>query len=131
MRIDLEQLEFEEDTYTLDGVPYSGSAYANYPDGTLERELSLEIGLKHGPCRVFFPNGQLRRQWNANRGGAHGEAKEWHSSGQLKSVGSYEFGVELSYDEWDGTGRLIESRRIDKDSELMKYVETIRERESK
>lgn len=129
MRIDLEQLEFDEDMCTLDGLPYSGSAYANYPDGTLERELSFEVGLKNGPCKVFFPNGQLGRQWNANRGAAHGEVREWYSSGQLKSVGNYEFGVELSYDEWDANGSQIASRRIDKDSELMKYVETIRERE--
>jgi antitoxin component YwqK of YwqJK toxin-antitoxin module len=129
VRVDLEQLEFDEDMCMLDGAPYSGFAYANYPDGTLERELSFEVGLKSGPCKTFFPNGQLSRQWIANRGAAHGEVREWYSSGQLKSVGNYEFGVELSYDEWDGSGMLIASRRIDKDSELMKYVESIRERE--
>lgn len=128
MRIDLEQLDFDEYHWILNESPYSGEAYLNFPDGTLEKEFSIESGIPHGPCRVFYPNGQLRKQLNLRYDAAHGECREWYSSGQLRSVGSYEFGIELQYDEWDATGKLIESRRIDKESELMKYVETKRER---
>lgn len=128
MRIDLEQLDFDERHWILNGSPYSGDAYINYPDGILEREFSIDHGIKHGPCRMFYPDGQLRKQFNLRQGAAHGEGREWYSNGQLRSAGSYEFGVELQYDEWDAIGKLIESRRIDKESELMKYVETMRER---
>lgn len=129
MRVALEQLEFEEGVCTFEGIPFSGTLYDNYPDGPLERELSFEAGKKKGPCKLFFPNGQLCRQWNAKRGAAHGDVREWYSNGQLKSFDNYEFGVEMSYGEWDGSGRLITSRRIDNDSELIKYVEKIRELE--
>lgn len=122
--------DWDEDLLVFQGVPFSGVTFRNYPNGSCEFEFTYLDGFRDGPQREFFENEEVKEEWIAQRGAAIGEVRKWHENGQLKSLGNYEFGVELSYDEWDATGKLVESRRIDKDSELMKYVETMRERAS-
>jgi antitoxin component YwqK of YwqJK toxin-antitoxin module len=88
-------------------------------------------GFREGIQREFFDNADVKEEWVAEKGAAVGEVKKWHENGKVKSVGNYEFCAELSYYEWDATGKLVESRRIDKHSGLMKYMETMHERASK
>jgi len=130
IRVKDEELEWDDDVTIYEGNPFSGIAYRNYPNGNCEFEFQYVNGFRQGIQREFFDNTDVKEEWVAERGAAIGEVKKWHNNGQLKSVGNYEFGAELSYDEWDIGGKLIESRRIDKDSELMKYVGRMRERAS-
>jgi antitoxin component YwqK of YwqJK toxin-antitoxin module len=127
-RVCEELLDWDEDVSMLDGVPYTGSAFLMFTDGALKRECYFQDGFEQGECKEWYSNGQVRKQWIAQRGVATGDVKTWHENGQLKSIGNFEFGAELHYEEWDATGKLIESRHIEKESELMKYVEMMRER---
>jgi antitoxin component YwqK of YwqJK toxin-antitoxin module len=119
--------DWRDDALLYQRVPFSGVVFRTYSNGLCEFEFKYLDGLREGFQREYFDSGRMREEWHAERGAAHGNFKKWHENGQLKSTGNYEYGVELQYDEWDASGTLIKSRRIDKDSDLMKYVETMRE----
>ena len=125
-RIDEEQLDWDDDVSVLNGVPYTGVGVMYYPDGSLEGEASYVDGFKEGVVREWHPNGKLRTEWFAERGRAEGKVTEWHQNGVVKSVGEYEFGVEIKFDEWDEAGELLQSRQIDESSELFKHVQQMR-----
>ncbi len=125
-RINEDELDWDDDLSVLDGVPYSGTGFLVYPDGTLKREVFYRDGFEEGVCIEWHPNGKLKREWFAERGRAKGKVTEWHDNETVKSVGEYEFGTELQYDEWNESGELILSRRIDEGSAQMKYVEQMR-----
>lgn len=130
IRVEDNELEWDDDVTVHEGSPFTGIAFRNYPNGSCEYEFRYVNGFREGIQREFFDNADMKEEWVAERGAAVGEVRKWHKNRQLKSVGNFEYGAELQYDEWDATGTLIESRRIDRDSQLMKYVETMRERAS-
>jgi antitoxin component YwqK of YwqJK toxin-antitoxin module len=120
-RVNEDDLDWDDDLSVLDSTPYSGTAFLLYPDGSLKREVTYQNGFEEGDCREWHPNGNLRREWLAERGRATGNVKEWHADGTVKSVGEYEFGVELQYDEWNESGDLVAHRRIDENTRSFKY----------
>jgi antitoxin component YwqK of YwqJK toxin-antitoxin module len=122
IQINEECLDFDEDQAFFQGRPFKGIARCFYLNNALKREAKYTDGFEEGICREWHPNGQLMRQWFAIRGCAHGEFNEWHDNGQVKSVRCFDRGIELSYEEWDASGDLVERRVIDKQSELYKYV---------
>lgn len=125
--VDLDELDWGEgDLRTVHDVPYSGIAVLKHSNGVIKRRLSFSGGLEEGLCCDFYANGQLEREWNAVRGRAEGKITEWYDNGAVRSIGIYEFGAELEYNEWDSNGVLIESRKLDEESELMKYVVQMR-----
>jgi antitoxin component YwqK of YwqJK toxin-antitoxin module len=126
--INEDELEFDGDQTTYNGRPFTGVGLLQYPNSRPKREVKYVNGFEEGPCREWYPNGQLKRDWFAVRGQAHGRVTEWYENEKRKSVGEYEHGVELRYDEWSDTGQLLVSREIDKASELFKYLEQVREK---
>jgi antitoxin component YwqK of YwqJK toxin-antitoxin module len=125
-KINEEYLEFDEDQRLLEGIPYTGIGFLEYPDHSLEREVYYVDGYEHGLCKEWYPNGQLKCEWNAIHGRAAGKVKQWYDSGKIKSVGEYEYGVEIAYKEWDEHGKLLIDREIDEKSELYKYLMKMR-----
>ena len=125
-RVNEEDLDWDDDVRVLGGTPYSGIAFLLYPDGSRKREVTYQNGFAEGNCREWHLNGNLKREWFAERGRATGKIKEWHADGTVKSIGEYEFGAELQYDEWDESGDLSIHRQIDENSELFKYVQRMR-----
>ena len=121
-----DEFEFDEDQIVYNGVPFTGILYAEYPNAQLKRESPFRDGFAEGRCREWFPNGQLKQEWFAVHGRATGKFLQWHENGQPRSVGNYEYGVELSYDEWNERGDLVAHREINTTSELFKYVEHMR-----
>ncbi len=124
--INEEELDWDGDISVLKGTPYTGKAYMSFPNGAVKREVLFKEGFEEGLCREWHKNGNLRREWIAQRGVPIGKVTEWHENGVVKSVGEYEFGAELKYEEWDESGELVQSRQIDEASELFKYVEQMR-----
>lgn len=125
-RVNDDDLDWDDDLRVLDGTPYSGTAFLLHPDGTLAFEVTYRDGFEEGVHREWHPNGELKRTWFAERGRATGKVEEWHACGRIRSVGVYEFGVEIHYDEWDESGNLVAHRQIDENSALFDYVRSMR-----
>ena len=125
-RVDEEELDWDDDVSVLNGVPFNGIGVMYYPDGSAEGESAYVDGFKEGLVKEWHSNGKLRTEWFAERGRAKGKVTEWHPNGTVKSVGTYEFGAELRYEEWDELGNQVEFREIDEASELFEYVVQMR-----
>ena len=125
-RINADELEFADAQSFYNGVPFTGVGFRVYPNLRLEEEIPYKDGYPDGVCREWFANGQMKAEWFAIHGRAIGKVKQWHQNGKLKSVGDYEHGVELKYDEWSDGGTLLVSRTIDAGSELYKYLQHMR-----
>jgi antitoxin component YwqK of YwqJK toxin-antitoxin module len=130
-RVDDDELDFDEDQRILKGVPFTGIGFSEYPNGRLRGEAPYKDGFEEGVCRKWFPNGQLKREWLAVHGRATGTVTEWHENGKIKSIGEYEYGAELSYDEWSESGELTNHRQLDTASELFKYVQHMRQQDQR
>ncbi|MGC3969152.1 MAG: hypothetical protein QM775_17840 [Pirellulales bacterium] len=128
MRVSVELLEYDDDVRTLDGKPFSGIGFELYPDGRLRFEVPFSEGFAEGIYQEWHRNGLLKEQWQARRGCAEGTIKSWHDNGVLHSIKEVEYGAEIVYEEWDRDGRQVCSRRVDPESELFKYVLTMRSR---
>jgi|SRR5689334_8904002 MORN repeat protein len=127
VRVNEDDLEWDEDMRLLAGTPFSGVGFALYDDGSLRSESPYRDGFEEGTCREWHPNGRLRREWNAVRGCAT-ELTEWHENGVVKCAGRYEYGAEIEYREWDDAGALLVHRQIDETTELFAYVQSMRQR---
>jgi antitoxin component YwqK of YwqJK toxin-antitoxin module len=125
-RVNADNLDWDDDLRVLDGTPYSGSAFLLHPDGSLAFEVTYRDGFEEGVCREWHPNGKLKLEWFAERGRATGRVEEWHPGGRVKSVGVYESGVEILYEEWDESGNLVAHRQIDENTALFDYVRSMR-----
>lgn len=118
LRLNDEELEFDDDLREYSGSPFTGVAYTTFANGNLEREISCLNGLPNGLCRECYPDGQKRKEWTARRGPVHGVCTEWHSDGSIKSIANYMYGVETSYEEWSEQGALITKRELDEKSPM-------------
>jgi antitoxin component YwqK of YwqJK toxin-antitoxin module len=131
-RVDVNELDWDEDMRLHKGVPFSGVGFEMYPgsDSVMVSESVYSDGFREGLCREWYPSGQLKREWQASHGVAMGRMTEWHESGKVRSVGEYEFGVAIRYDEWEERGHLVVTMRIDPNSGQFKYVQMMRQRRS-
>ena len=125
MTIDEDALEFDEDVRLFEGQPFTGVARSVYPNGKVRNEMTFCHGFEDGVCRSWHSNGQLSREWHATRGVVNGKEYEWHESGAIKSVGYYVHGVELTFDKWNESGRLIENRSINWNTSLGAYAKQL------
>jgi antitoxin component YwqK of YwqJK toxin-antitoxin module len=121
-RINEDELDWDGDLRTYEGVPFTGKAFLMYANGQLEQEATYRDGLKDGLVQEWFPNGQLRSEWHAVHGRGEGNRTQWHEDGKVKCISEHEFGCELKYDEWSDTGELLVSRRLDPHSKQYEYV---------
>jgi antitoxin component YwqK of YwqJK toxin-antitoxin module len=126
-RVKEEHLHWDDDVTVFNGLPFTGVAFLEYPNAVLKREAYYKDGFEEGLVREWHANGKLKREWLAVHGRAEGKVTEWHDNGMVKSVGEYEYGVELRFGEWNEFGALVKSRTINMESELFKYVQKMRQ----
>lgn len=122
-RVNEDEFDWNGDHCLSEGIPFTGVGYLLHPNGSLMSEAPFRNGFRDGQCREWYSNGQMKREWVARRGQAFGIVRAWHENGVPKSVGEYEFGIELKYSEWDNIGRLVVERTIDEASELFNYLQ--------
>jgi antitoxin component YwqK of YwqJK toxin-antitoxin module len=122
MTVDEEDLDNDEDLAVFQGHPFTGTAVRYHPNGILRKEAIFRDGFEHGLCREWHESGQLSCEWFAVAGVVHGKRYDWYENGLLKAETIFRRGVELSYEEWDKLGRLVQQREIDWNSELGKYA---------
>ena len=129
MAIDESDLDLDEDVSVFQGQPYTGLVQAFYLNGAIKKQMTYCEGFEEGQCREWYANGQLKIEWYAVRGTVNAKAFQWHENGLIKSIANYVHGAELSFDEWDDSGLLVNHREIDWQSELGKYVSRLNSQE--
>jgi hypothetical protein len=127
IRVNEEELTFNDDQRLHNGIPFTGIGYEAYSDSRLKREATYYDGFQEGLVQEWFPNGNLKCQWHAEHGRAVGNLLNWHENGVLYSKAEYEFGVKISYREWNNNGTLIIDEQIDPSSKMYQYVLRMRE----
>ncbi|MBC6905959.1 hypothetical protein DWB84_10870 [Saccharophagus sp. K07] len=115
-------LVYEDDTLVLNGKPFTGVGYAEFPNGKLRREVTYVDGFPLGLCREWYENGQLKKEWVAERGVAPSKTTEWYEDGKIKSVCIREHGIELKFQEWSSDGVLIVERAIEEGSPMHRVL---------
>jgi antitoxin component YwqK of YwqJK toxin-antitoxin module len=131
VRVNEDLFDFDNDVRIYEGKPFTGIGFGDYFDSRLKRELPYRDGFPEGLCNEWHPNGQLQREWFAVRGRAVGKVKSWYENGKIQSIGEYEYGVEMRYEEWDITGTKTIDREIRTGCKPYEYVQIMRQRESR
>jgi antitoxin component YwqK of YwqJK toxin-antitoxin module len=107
---DLEMLQDDVGAwyYKLDGTPYTGYAYALFPQsGTVSYEYNLVNGYQEGIQKQWYPNGQLQSEQNFENNIPNGKCSEWHENGVLRFEGEYDFGKKIWSKSYNDRGELI------------------------
>lgn len=112
VRVHENNLHYEDDALMLNGEPFTGIGYAEFPNGALRREITYVSGFPEGCCREWHENGQMSKEWLAERGVAPSKTTEWYENGQRKSLCLREHGVELKYQEWSQDGEFVAERTL-------------------
>lgn len=103
-----DDIEFDDQLALLDGAPFTGVAYANYPNGGLEVEFNYCQGLPSGIQRRWYPDGKLEQEWDAVRGRGAAWSREWYRNGVMKCERIDDGnGVPRLLREWSEDGRLL------------------------
>lgn len=75
---------------------------------------------------VGIENGILKSECQHFQEMGHGEAREYYQNGVLKSCEQIELGIEISYQEWDLNGLLIEERKLQEGSDQHQFLLKLR-----
>lgn len=120
-----DDLDFDDDVRTYRDVPFSGVGITRFPDGSIESETPYVDGLPTGLCREWYVSGSKKKEWTSLRGSAHGACTEWYENGERKSLGIYEYGIEVGYTQWGSDGGVIEHRELPSDSPMRQLIERL------
>lgn len=129
-RVKDELLDYEGDALSLDGVPFSGIGYSEYPSGNLKEEFNYIEGFPCGLCQQWYENGQLKFEYLAIKGQAPNQYSEWFENGILKIRKESDCGIEVEYSEWDKEGKLVVERKLAEDSPMRKVIERMKKAKS-
>ncbi len=86
-------LQPEQGLFFYEGVPFSGTASAQYANGSPSASTQYLFGKKHGVHQQWFPNGQLSFQSEYQHGKKHGTTTSWWQNGQKRSTTPFKSGV--------------------------------------
>jgi antitoxin component YwqK of YwqJK toxin-antitoxin module len=113
LRVPHNEVSFHEDgSYYYRGQPFTGTAYAAYPDGSPESETQYRHGLVWGLSKSWHVNGALASEAECCLDVQHGWAREWSQSGRLESESKAEYGILIEERAWDEKGNLIKEYRL-------------------
>jgi antitoxin component YwqK of YwqJK toxin-antitoxin module len=63
--------------YLFNDVPFSGFAIETFPDGKLQTQMTLMLGLQDGVTRRWHDNGQLESEQTFRNGKPLGWHRKW------------------------------------------------------
>ena len=115
------EYEMKGDVAFHDGARFTGVTYDLFDNGQTAQEITLVDGLPEGFWREWFESGQLALESECKGGVKHGKTTAWYPDGKIKSAGSYEYGIEVEFREWDGRGRLVVERKLGPDTPGANY----------
>lgn len=113
-RVRFSELEFrsEADLAYLDGELFSGIAYELAPEGWLDEEVSYRDGMPWGKARVWYGPGTIEAQLELVRGVRHGIRRGWNERGGTIAEEAYAYGLWIWGKYYDDEGRLIAEERL-------------------
>ena len=114
-RVSIDDLDVDYTEACYQGVPFTGVAYEQHPDGSLVAETEYRNGLELGWARDYHPDGQMASEHYRGVFGPEGVAREWYPNGRLSREAFYEDGVPLSKRGWDEQGNLAYDWRLTPD----------------
>lgn len=100
------------------GKPFTGLTYELYPNGNLIYYCYYKNGFKDGDFIEFYSDGKIKSIQYMKRGTISGVESIWYNNGVLKSETKYEYGVCLTFKEWDEKGNLIDEKLEPTDEDI-------------
>ncbi|WCF10751.1 hypothetical protein NDS46_13270 [Paenibacillus thiaminolyticus] len=92
------------------GQPITGIVYEKFENGNLEYYTYYKNGIMNGISVHFYESGKIKSVSNMYRGTTHGKTVCWHENGNVMSVADSKYGFDLTYKEWDESGKLIKEK---------------------
>jgi len=77
----LSELRQNEDVYLYKDKPFNGWAYERFPNGNLQRAVSLYEGKQNGLMLMWYPDGKPQMSANYAAGYLHGRFLGWYNNG--------------------------------------------------
>ena len=106
-KLELAQDEIGAWYYRLNDMPYTGVAYALFPNGKLSYEYNLVKGYQEGIQQEWYQNGLLKIEFGMKNNINHGIVRSWFENGVLKYEAEYDMGVRLWSKKYNEQGELI------------------------
>ena len=130
VRVEHEDLEYDPTNGLMyvDGIPFTGMAYAIHPNGSAEYEAEYRDGLKCGVSREWYRGGQLAFEGTLRNGGLHGVERHWHVNGVLSSESFGEYGILVKRQRWNEQGKLLEEYELLEDSPDWRMIRELRKK---
>ena len=90
------QLEWKDESFFLNGRPFSGIAQDRHPNGQLRSEYPMKNGRPHGLVREWWDNGQPSTETHFDEGKRHGSNRYWSKEGKLLKEQVYDHDKSIS-----------------------------------
>lgn len=90
------QLEWKDESFFLNGQPFSGIAQDRHPNGQLRSEYPMKNGKPHGLVREWWDNGQPSTETHFENGQRHGSNRYWNREGGLLKEQMYDHDKSIS-----------------------------------
>lgn len=105
--VDAKTLIEKNNVFYLNGVPYTGSCYENYPSGKKGLEGNYKDGKRDDVWTWFYENGTKKRETNYRGGKENGLQIIWYKNGQKRSEIIYDNGTNIKQHRWDEEGNFL------------------------
>lgn len=100
------------------GKPFTGLAYELHDNGNLAYYCFYKNGFMEGNHVTFHQNGRVKSFETMVKGQTKGLRINWYDSGELKFEGNYQFGVCLTFTEWDKAGNILQQKSSPTETDL-------------
>jgi hypothetical protein len=126
LRVPDSELEYDEELiYAWRGELFTGIGFAEGEDGAVS-EISYRYGAQDGPARDWYSPGVLKGEAWFHENVQHGPVREYDQGGNLIIAESFEYGIKVSRSERGKGGDLVETFRIDPESDNFERLERYR-----
>lgn len=105
--VDAKTLTEKNEIFSLNGVPYSGTCFENYPSGAKGLEGTYRDGKKEDVWVWYYESGPKKRETNYRNGKMHGLSIIWYKNGQKRSEIVYDMGQNVKQYRWDEEGNFL------------------------
>lgn len=105
--VDAKLLEEKKEIYYLNGTPYTGECFENFPSGSKGLQGAYKDGKKEGTWIWYYENGDKKRETTYRGGKINGLSIIWYKNGQKRSEIVYENGVNIKQYRWDEDGNFL------------------------
>ena len=94
--VDYASIDWKNDTYLLEGKPFTGKAILKHSDGSLKGEREFKKGLKHGILTDYSAEGIKISETHYKNGKREGPNTYWDPEGNLIKIQHYKDDKEVS-----------------------------------